>query len=207
MLKLRALEPRDGWAFVARNGEVLLIKPPYRESNVTGTSELVLKRAITEYGFDSLDVDFSSWEDLLQYVKSEITKNATETKTNINFEYLGADILRLAPLKTIKNLVARLQNELVPQGEWGAALQVLKALQRLEIVQRNAELQAEITALFAQCAEGALRKHHCYEELQLTTEQEIKAEFPLAAVAHKPSEIKKLAQRIANEHQIVAIGA
>ena len=58
MLKLLATAPEDGWAFVQRDAEILLVRPPYRRWDLSIVPEATVERAIHDYGFAAMEEAF-----------------------------------------------------------------------------------------------------------------------------------------------------
>src|SRR5438128_1776722 len=115
MLKIIAIASEDGWAFVDRDGEVLLIKPAYSQSNLLATSRV-----------------------------------STGTMD-------------------------------------------------------EPELRESVLRMLNDCAEGMLGCD--LDRWELSQEVDVAKQFPVLADAQDPDAVKKLAQEVAEKHQVFEVGA
>jgi len=74
MLRIMAIAPEDGWAFVERDGKFLLLKPPYSQRTIYPASERSVSAAINKYGFEALSKEFQDWGSLLEFLRATLSQ-------------------------------------------------------------------------------------------------------------------------------------
>ena len=208
MPKLLALAPQDGWAFVEHNGSTLLIKPPYKAVNTTQVSLDAIEKAVTNYGFEALSVSFHNWNELLAFIRQKAeASNRASSKAVKSIEQIVSSTFAHASSKLVSNVLNRVEAELVQTAQWKAALQILKSLLQVESVQNDEGNRRHISELITRCAEGVLVTEERRYDLEEEKLPAFEKEFPYAAQSHDYSRIKKLAKTVAENRQIMKIGA
>ena len=129
MLKIIAIASEDGWAFVDRDGDVLLIKPAYSQSNLLATSRVSAGKAIYKYRFEAMDESFPDWAALLEFLRRRLSERHSKEDVAPPGEF-APEILEDAPKELKAKLLAWIGKELIPNREWKAAIVLLKALQK-----------------------------------------------------------------------------
>lgn len=204
MLKIVAIAPEDGWAYVVRNGQTVLIRPPYAQSNLVATSEEASERAVQKYGFEALDKDFPDWGSLLEYLLGRLSEQQKKDVAPVS--EFAPEILGSASKDLKIKLLARIGKELIPNREWKGALLLLKSLQNSRGTMDDPELRNTVLRMLSDCADGMLRWD--LDRRKLTEEgQDIAKQFPILASAQDPNAVKKLAQEVAEKHQVFKVGA
>ncbi|HWY20211.1 MAG TPA: hypothetical protein VNX26_03265 [Candidatus Acidoferrum sp.] len=203
MLKIVAIAPEDGWAFVVRNGETLLIRPPYAQSSLMATSEEASEGAVQKYGFEALDKDFSDWGSLLEYLRGRLSERQKKEVAPVS--EFAPEILGSAPKELKAKMLARIGKELIPNREWKAALLLLRSMQKSRGTMDDPELRNMVLDMLEDCAEGMLRWD--LGRRKLTQEgQDLANQFPILASAQDPNAVKRLAEDVAEKHQVFNVG-
>jgi hypothetical protein len=151
MLDMIAAAVEDGWAFVRRGNNILLIKPPYLQSNMLAVSEDTVEKAITRHGFASVEKHFHSWGDLITFLKNQLIATRKEQGLAEPRTELIRELVEFAPLYMLKSYLDRAKNELIPNREWNACLNLLTAIMGLETVRVNSELYNYAVEVLENC--------------------------------------------------------
>ncbi|MBL8227627.1 MAG: hypothetical protein JNL98_04095 [Bryobacterales bacterium] len=109
MLNLVAAAFEDGWAFVRHAGKVLLVKPPYRDGDLDldeVRGELI-ESAVTKHGFQMVEREFEDWTELIEFLRSELTKIRQYRTERISDADLVAELLKDAPLEVFIEFLQR----------------------------------------------------------------------------------------------------
>ena len=204
MLKIIAIASEDGWAFVDRDGEVLLIKPQYSQSNLLATSRVSAGKAIYKYRFEAMDESFPDWAALLEFLRRRLSERHSKEDVAPPGEF-APEILEDAPKELKAKLLAWIGKELIPNREWKAAIVLLKALQKSTGTMDEPELRESVLRMLNDCAEGMLGCD--LDRWELSQEVDVAKQFPVLADAQDPDAVKKLAQEVAEKHQVFEVGA
>jgi hypothetical protein len=142
MIKMLAIAPEDGWAYVQINNKIQLIRPPYTKSSSSVVSIESVETAITRYGFrqsDKKQDEFADWASLINHLNSLIVSSrkarGVEAPDNI-----GDEMLELAPEKILKEFLERIENELIPDFKWNHAEMLLIKMLKLQSFCENSDL-------------------------------------------------------------------
>jgi hypothetical protein len=170
-----AVALRDGWAFVQAEGNLYLVRPPYRRPFLV--DEHVLARAIADQGFVAEKRDFSDWASLLAELRQQFIaeRKALGKRAADREEVFG--ILEYAPKAILLGYVNRIETELIPGREWEPALELLTRLLRLASVQADAALHDRTLALLDRCFVGVKSER----QAPLESEQTLQRDFPRVA--------------------------
>ena len=205
MLKLLAAAFEDGWAFVERNGEMLLVRPPYRSWNLSIVPESTLEKAVTAYGFAVTSESFSDWGALITFLQQRLV----ETRQAQGQAKPESDAIRTlvqyAPENVLQSYLHRIQTELIPNREWKAALDLLTTLLRLDKIKASPELFGRTVNLLEQCqsaiTQATIQKQHLVNEPDDVTRQ-----FPCAVGRYGVMPIINYRNTISQRRQILALG-
>jgi hypothetical protein len=142
-LKIVALAPYDGWAFVRENDNLFLLRPPYTVSSRDRCSPKELAEAVSKHGFNSVDRSFGSYSELIQFVKDEYIKaNKDNGKVVPTVEELK-ELLNYASEDVLLGFLEKAEKELLPEGKIEAAESLILDLMKLDKVIKNKNLFAQ----------------------------------------------------------------
>jgi hypothetical protein len=79
MLKLVAAQYKSGLAIVY-DGKFVLYKPPYEQEKFCVLSPEAITNAISKQGFQPEDIDFTSFDELLKFIRGKLLKGEWEKK-------------------------------------------------------------------------------------------------------------------------------
>jgi hypothetical protein len=151
-LKIVALAPHDGWAFVKEKEELFLLHPPYTVSTKVRCTAIELEESVLKHGFHSVDYSFCNFSELIQFIKNEyIRANKESGKTVPTVEELK-ELLNHASEDTLLGFLERAETELIPEGKIEAAESIALDLMKLDKVRENKELHAHAVNIIDRCA-------------------------------------------------------
>ncbi|HRI71014.1 MAG TPA: hypothetical protein PK156_42575 [Polyangium sp.] len=140
MLKLLAIDVREGWAFVEDDGKNLLIRSPYQHEDKRIVSRAVLNRAVQDQDFEPTDRDFSGWAELLQFVKQSVLADAKQRGLSLEGD-VGDEWIAVAPPVFIEKFINRIEKDLLVAKDYVTAQALLQSiLLRSPVMRSSAEL-------------------------------------------------------------------
>jgi hypothetical protein len=156
MLELQALAAEDGWAFVKSGNKTLLVRPPYERAQMVEVTADAVARAIGAHGFQAASQVFTDWDQLIGHLRSELVRTNRERPT---VDRPVRRLLQLAPREIIERYLDRVAQELIPQGHWSSAIEVVEELLELDRVIADAELRRRASDLLKAAVAGFRRQN------------------------------------------------
>jgi hypothetical protein len=204
MLEVIATAKEDGWAFVKKDEQVFLVKPPYRASNLIPVSEDVIPKAVTSQGFHWIHQEFNDWEGVVASLRAGLKEAHDAVLGHVADADLQRELLEDAPMDILEGYLRRTEEELLPNHEWRAATTVLTVLLKLDSIRNNPDLFRHTVSLLEQ-ASAEISKLNV-ERTKLTAEG-IVGRFPAAAKRYSVGPVVEYMQKVAQAHQVFAVGA
>lgn len=124
MIRLLALAPEDGWAFVCSADRILLLRPPYGKRRHPTVEESAVARAVATEGFVAEDRVFPDWPALFAFLEERFLAGRPALPAALAPESVER-ILRHAPRAVLEKLLDRIEHELLPDRQWDAASELL----------------------------------------------------------------------------------
>jgi hypothetical protein len=206
MLSLIAAAYDDGYAFVKDESRIYSIRPPYK-GKILSTTENV-ERAVSAYGFSIEQIQFNDWASLIDYLKAKFIEKRKQIGENAPDVVKIRRLVQRAPQDKVESFIDRIQNGLIPNHEWKAAISVLTHLLKNRIVRDDISLWERCTDLLERCQTSKNKEEE--EALELfnrdESDESIAEEFPLA-FEYYGDEIQDLARRVRTEGQLLIVGA
>jgi hypothetical protein len=205
MLKLLASAPEDGWAFVIEAGATSLVRPPYRGAMVSPAPPESVAVAVRRYGFQAEDRTFQDWASLVEHLKLGITRaRAAKGEAVPSLEKLG-ELLQQAPESVLVRFLDRVEGELLPEGEWRPAQNILIRLLSLPGVRDNPALLERATDALGR-ADGLRERQEAAREKLVAETFNLRERFPLVAKHYQPSELAAWSREISQRGQVIFVG-
>ncbi|HKH47648.1 MAG TPA: hypothetical protein VKM72_23570 [Thermoanaerobaculia bacterium] len=124
MIRLLAIAPEDGWAFVRSADRILLLRPPYGKRRHPAVEESVVARAVAVEGFEAADQVFPDWPALFAHLEERFLAGRKALPAALAPEAIER-ILRHAPPSALESLLDRIEQEILPGRQWDAAGELL----------------------------------------------------------------------------------
>lgn len=205
MLKLLACAPEDGWAFVSEAGATSLVRPPYRGAMVSPAPPESVAVAVRRYGFQAEDRTFQDWASLVEHLKLGITRaRAAKGEAVPSLEKLG-ELLQQAPESVLVRFLDRVEGELLPEGEWRPAQNILIRLLSLPGVRDNPALLERATDALGR-ADGLRERQEAAREKLVAETFNLRERFPLVAKHYQSSELAAWSREISQRGQVIFVG-
>lgn len=125
MILIEAYVPAEGTA-VAREGDQLrLLRPPYTDVPVLPRE--VLADAIMRCGFSPSSMEFNSWEEATAFLNAEVAETRRAQGEEL-LEIEDSDLLSVAPIEVVQAMLAKVEEEVIPQNSFEVAQRFLISL-------------------------------------------------------------------------------
>src|SRR5208337_3905360 len=105
-----------------------LIRPPYSSGVASVLPEDCLEDAITRHGFSASAEEFASWEEVIAFLNQRVVAARRSLGMDTPGSIPGGAILEAAPTEVLEHFLDRVENELIPQGLFDGAEDLLLAL-------------------------------------------------------------------------------
>ncbi len=203
-VKIIAVAPNSGWAFVTIEDKLFLFRPPYYPSNQIEATERDIEIASKLHIFNECDHDFNDIDSAIAF----LNKQYVELIKKSGIDEPSADdlkeILKSFDDDTLLEYLGRTKNELIPNGKLDTAATVVADI--MELGREN----AYISKMAGDVIREIQKKRKESEELltnikQNQQKQDWQTKFPNAVKKH-PS-IDNLAEYISEKKQVFPIAA
>ena len=204
MFQLLAVAPEDGWAFVQRGGELLLVKPPYSQWTLARAEEEDLERSLGLHGFRAENLSFDDWGSLIAHLRQEIvTAHNAQGQAEPSSEDIR-ELIHFAPPYILSDYLDRIERELIPNREWDPALDLLTFLLGVEGIKTDAALYKRTVSLLESC-QSAMRSSRSLRALT-NPNLELETRFRRASEQYGAEAIAECARFVSQRGQVFAIG-
>lgn len=204
MLKLLAVAPEDGWAFVRTGGSILLVRPPYSHSNCCDVAEHAVEKGVTRHGFSACERDFADWRELIGFLNEEVRKTRSARGEQIVREGLGAQMMQFASEDVLERFLGRIETELLPSGSWEPAERLLIDMLRLPRVCQNPSLLARVSDLLGRIVKA--RKDSEARRQNLLEDDDIVAQCPGLRQRYNSDELAEFNRRVRRKASVLLVG-
>ncbi|MBT3266125.1 hypothetical protein HN371_03175 [Candidatus Poribacteria bacterium] len=125
MLEVLALAPADGWAYVRRDGVLLLVRPPYHNDTSLPVDESAVEAAVTKHGFVAADGEFADWPELIAHLRVLVAEAHPDLPSA---EEIGQAYWEVADEEDLGHALDHVEQELLPGREYDHAIRLLAAM-------------------------------------------------------------------------------
>jgi hypothetical protein len=203
MLRMLAVAPEDGWAFVedVSADQRWLIRPPYTSRSRFAVDAAVVAKAVSDHGFRATDEEFASWRELIAFLEGRILSTVDPALSD------SERLQRLLPHATpevLRRYLDRIESELLPQRQWDVALRLLTELLRLSTLKGDPALLERAVALLGTCRDmqSQAKTGHCQLTQALAVDM-----VPLVEQRYGWAMVTDLARLVAQRRQLFRVGA
>lgn len=205
MFDLLAGDPEDGWAFVRRGEEILLVRPPFRCWNRSVVTESTVEQAVSTQGFVAMEGSFDGWTALIAFLEDKMVEVRKAQGQDVPTSDSIEEVLKLAPKRILKAYLDRVESEFIPNREWDAAFNLLITFVTLDTVKDDSDLRGRTLDLLKQWRTAKAQREA--EKQELTNEEEnLRSRFPGAAGQYEASAVAGFAQNVSERGQLLAAG-
>lgn len=204
-IRMLAIAPDDGWAFVVEKGKTYAIRPPYLESNLVEVSDRSVEQAVELYGFERHEKDFDSFVSLVRYLQDEYVK--TKRANGIDLPSSGTirGLLKFADDNTIWLYLKRATKELIPKGKFDGAVMIANQLAKLEKVKHNPEMQKMTNEIYEKYCERQIQLRKLTPKIPSASCSSWRKKFPDVAKRFSLTDVIEYQKAVTSEGQVLPI--
>lgn len=151
-VKIIAIAPLDGWAYIERNDKIFLLEPPYDSNNISPVSLETVENAVGKYGFEECEIILNNIDEIVSYITYQFVKSRNDIGMKIPSLEELKELLKYFPDNILLEYLRRINDELIPQGIFDGAEKLIrdiikfsegkpevykKAIEILEICHKN----------------------------------------------------------------------
>jgi len=173
-IKIIALAPHDGWAFVEENEDLFLLRPPYTVSSKIQCTAKELEEAVVKHGYHSVNYPFKNYSELIQFIKNEYIRAKKDSGTTTPTMEELKELLDYASEDVLLRFLEKADKELIPEGKIEAAESLALDLMKLDKLIENKKLFDHALNIIYKCSD--LRKKRNAWEIKLQ-EKSLKKKF------------------------------
>jgi hypothetical protein len=188
VIRLLAIAPEDGWAFVRSADRILLLRPPYGKRRHPIVEEGTVVRAVAVEGFAAEDRAFPDWPALLAFLEERFLADREALPAGLRPQAVER-ILRHAPCSALESLLDRIESELLPSRQWNAAGELLARFLAVDSP-ATAGLRSRAAELLVRCQRARSAAEQRWQRLADA------AQAPLAAAKYGAEPVRAHAERI-----------
>ncbi|MFN0167227.1 MAG: hypothetical protein ACKV22_12430 [Bryobacteraceae bacterium] len=135
MIRVVAISPEDGWAFVEEDGALFQVRPPYRRDVLTPGTEAEIMRSIGQDGFEASDRQFPSWGEVVRFLREEIRRSRPDDVSRDGQRRELRRFLENADERVIEGFLDRIENEYLSKGNYALAQRAIGSMLESDRVQ------------------------------------------------------------------------
>ncbi|MBI3681624.1 MAG: hypothetical protein HY235_14675 [Acidobacteria bacterium] len=195
-LKLVAVAPDDGWAFVRSNGRLLLIRPPYRDGAWSVVSERILQEGVARHGFSVSALEFDEWKQVVDHLRQQMSAS-WQSRPPLPANEVLETLIQHASVRILEAQLDNLSQLLEQEGKRKAVRKAIGVFLASEKV-KNSELYTRCVELLAKCEDDTTG-----DLLAADWEER----FPNAVRKLGAEELRAYSRTIEQQHQILQVCA
>lgn len=150
-IKVIAIAPNDGWAFVKMAERILLFRPPYASSNQTEVTQKDIAKALHLHGFEECDSSFDSVKEVIDFLKDKYVEAIKSRGIDLPSEDELRELLKYATDDILLRLLERAEKEWIPRGKRKAAKSIARDIMKLEKAMSNPEICSMVVSVLDKC--------------------------------------------------------
>lgn len=141
MIKLIAIAPYDGYAFIMEKERIYLLEPPYESSNICEVSQEMVEKAVGMYEYIECDINLDNMEEVVSYIKDQliISRKNLGIETPLFCEI--KDLLNYIGDDEILEYLRRVREELIPKRKFDVARAIVVDILELKKAKNNKKIQ------------------------------------------------------------------
>ena len=146
-ISIIALAPKDGWAFISRDGRIYLIRPPYDQDDEIEVSIDEVAQRFDSCEFREVHASFENEDDLIDFIK----KAFIELRKNQNSFTPSSDqlieLLNYSTNEALSQLLGKIRNEMIRSGRYLDAINIVDMLLKIDNIEQRDDIYREIIGL------------------------------------------------------------
>lgn len=200
-IKMIAIAPYDGWAFIIKDEQLYLLRPPYHSKDLQEVEERELENAIHKYGFQECDYIFNNLAETISFLNEKFIDAVKKKGISLPDKEHLKELLEYASEDILVGYLEKAEKEFIPQRNLDAAESIALTLLPLEKVIQNEELFQKTIAILNKCKDERERLNN------IKTSKEVPGMFPTAELRYTFEAIRDYREFIYRKKQLLPVGA
>ncbi|HLP62753.1 MAG TPA: hypothetical protein VK186_28200 [Candidatus Deferrimicrobium sp.] len=201
-IKMIAIAPYDGWAFIIKEEQLYLLRPPYRSKDLLEVGEKDLENALHKYGFQEFDHAFNNLAETIDYLNEKYMEAMKRKGISLPDKEQLKELLEYATEEILVGYLEKAEREFIPQRNLDAAESIALALLPLEKVIQNEDIFQKTYAILNRCKEERERLNNI-----IKTPNKATGIFPTAELRYTLEAIRELSEFFYRKKQLLPVGA
>jgi hypothetical protein len=197
-VKMIAIAPYDGWAFVIKDEQLYLLRHPYKSDDLIEVSEKDLTIAVHKYGFKECDLSFSNFLETVNFLKDRYVESMKKQGISLPSQEQLKSLLRHATDDILWEYLEEAEKEFIPQRNLDAAESIALALMKVDKVVKNEGMLSKAIDIINKCQ----KERNKLKDLIPT----MKHKFPNAEKRYTKKSIIELMNDIYESKQLLQMG-
>ncbi|NIM11282.1 MAG: hypothetical protein GTO45_04765 [Candidatus Aminicenantes bacterium] len=152
-IKMIAVAPYDGWAFIIKEEQLYLLRPPYQSGDLIEMSEKDLASAISKYMFHECHLGFCNLSETISFLKKKYVEAMEKQGISLPKQEELKSLLRYATDEILWGYLEKAEKEFIPQRNLDAAEAIALALMRIDKVIKNDTMFNKALDIIDRCQE------------------------------------------------------
>jgi hypothetical protein len=114
-IRLEALSATDGTGIFRKDETLRLLRPPYTLHDSPLLPEESLRDALSRFGFAASTEQFSSWSEAIEFLNRKTVESRGAIGKELPEDIDGHTTIENAPEHILRDLLTRVENNLIPQ--------------------------------------------------------------------------------------------
>ena len=204
-IKIIAISPNDGWAFITIKDKIFLLRPPYITSNQIGVSEKDVENAIYIHGFENCNITHDNIKSVIRFLKEQYIESKKKQNISLPTSEQLRELLKYATDDILFKYLERIERELILQGKFYEAKSIALELMELSKVKNNTEMVEMVMTIFKECKNGEHEKEKIAMNILDDGNQNYGAKFPNAVKHYSLEVINSVKREVANRGSVFPI--
>ena len=150
-IKVIAIAPNDGWAFIKTAEGIFLLRPPYISSNQTEVTQSDVEKALHLHGFEECDSSFDNKREVIGFLKDKYVESMKNRGIELPSPDELKELLKYATDDALLRFLERAEKELIPDGKRKAARSIALDIMKLEKAKSNPKIYDKALSVFDKC--------------------------------------------------------
>jgi myo-inositol-1(or 4)-monophosphatase len=152
-IKMIAIAPYDGWAFIIKDEKLYLLRPPYRSADLVDVSKKDLANAVHKYGFQECSGAFNNLSETINFLDEKYVELMKKQGVSLPKQEELKSLLKYATDEILTEYLDKAEKEFIPQRNLDAAESIALELMRLEKVMGNETMFNRSLDIIQKCKE------------------------------------------------------
>jgi len=201
-IKMIAIAPYDGWAFIIKEERLFLLRPPYREKDLVEVEEKDLENAVHKYGFQECDHAFNNFAETIGFLNEKYIEAMKKKGISLPDKAQLKELLEYATEEILMGYLEKAEKEFIPHRNLDAAESIALALLPLEKVIQNEVIFQKTIAILNRCKEEREKLDNI-----IKTPNKTLGIFPRAESIYTVEAIFEYREFVYRKKQLLPVGA